>query len=180
MLRSFGVVALVLGLAVLSIAPGGAPVQTAAATKTRVGVFDSRAIAFAYARSDEGMAAIRRLQQDYAAAKAANDTARITELEQEGPWQQVRLHQQVFSTATAASIVEKIADKLPAIAREANVTVIVSKWEVPYKDASVELVDVTMPMAKLFNPDEKLLKGIEQLVAQPPVPFEKLSLDPRM
>jgi hypothetical protein len=90
------------------------------------------------------------------------------------------MHQQAFSTATVASILEKASDRLPAVAKQAGVSAIVSKWEVPYKDASIETVDVTAALVKLFNQDPQALKMIDQIQAQPPVPFEKLPLDPKM
>ncbi len=178
--RVITVAALVLGFGVVWLGVGSARPQATAAATTKIGVFDSRAVALAYWRSADGMRELNALHEEYAKAKSANDEKRIKELEQEGPWRQVRMHQQVFSTATAATIVAKVSDKLPAIAQQAGVSAIVSKWEVPYKDASVETVDVTMAMVKLFVPDAQTSKIIEQMSAQPPIPFEKLGLDPRM
>jgi hypothetical protein len=146
----------------------------------RIGVFDSRAVAIAYWRSEAGMQQLRGLREEYEKAKVANDDKRVKELEQEGPWQQVRMHQQAFSTATVASILEKVSDKLPAVARDAGVSAIVSKWEVPYKDASIETVDVTVPLVRLFNTDEATLRMIDDMKTIAPVPFEKLPLDPKM
>ncbi len=57
---------------------------------------------------------------------------------------------------------------------------IVAKWDMPYADSSVATVDVTLPIAKLFKPDEQTLKIIEQMKDQPPVPFDELPLDPLM
>jgi hypothetical protein len=117
------------------------------------------------------------LRKEYDTAKAANDEQKVKDLEQQAEWMQIRLHQQGFSTATVAAYVEKVADKLPAIAAEAKVTTIVSKWEVHYyKDSSVELVDVTMPMVRLFTTNPDLLKMIQQMLSQPPIPFDQLGL----
>ena len=126
------------------------------------------------------MRELRGLREEYEKAKAANDEKRVTELEQEGPWQQVRMHQQVFSTVTVAGILAKVSDKLPAVAAQAGVTAIVSKWELPYKEGTVETVDVTLPLVRLFNTNEDVLRMIEQIKAQAPIPFEKLGLDPMM
>ena len=41
-------------------------------------------------------------------------------------------------------------------------------------------MDLTVPIAKLFKPDEETLKLIDQMKGQEPVPFEKLPLDPKM
>jgi hypothetical protein len=146
----------------------------------RIGVYDSRCIALAYGRSEAQLRSVRTLREDYEKAKANSDEKRIKELEQEGPWGQVRLHQQVFSTAGVRDIMARVSDALPAIAREAGVPLIVSKWEMPYKDASVETVDLTVPIAKLFKPDDRTLKMIDQMKAQEPVPFDKLPLDPKL
>ena len=85
-----------------------------------------------------------------------------------------------FSTGPVADILAKVKDKLPGIARQERVTAIVSKWELPYAEQGVELVDVTLPLVKLFNPSEQVLKWIEEMKNQPPVPFDKLPLDPNL
>ena len=43
----------------------------------RIGVFDSRAVALAWARSDEGEEVVRQLRAEYEKAKAANDEKRV-------------------------------------------------------------------------------------------------------
>lgn len=57
---------------------------------------------------------------------------------------------------------------------------IASKWEAPYQAQGVELVDVTMPIVRLFKPTEQTLKIIEQMKGTAPIPFSKLPLDPMM
>jgi hypothetical protein len=49
----------------------------------------------------------------------------------------------------------------------------------PYKDGAIQTVDVTPALVRLFNPDERTLTIIGQMTA-PPIPFEKLPLDPKM
>jgi hypothetical protein len=117
---------------------------------------------------------------DYDTAKAANNDTRAKELEMEGQWSQVRLHQQTFSTGPVAGILARVKDKLPAIAAQAGVWLIVSKWEVQFQDPAVETVDVTLPIVKLFNPSDRVLTWIAQMKTQDPIPFEKLPLDPKM
>ncbi len=146
----------------------------------RVGVFDSRAVALAYGNSDEFLQSMRQMRTDLENAKANKDEKRVKELEQEGPWSQVRLHQQVFSTAPISGILAKVKDKLPGIAARAGVRLVVSKWEVQFSDPAVETVDVTLPLVKLFNPNEKVLTWVEQMKNQAPIAFEELPLDPMM
>jgi hypothetical protein len=144
----------------------------------KIGVYDSRGIAIAWARSAEFGKEVAKLRTDLAEAKAKSDTALVRKLETEGRSVQVRLHQRGFSTAGAADLLERVADQLPAVAREAGVVLIVSKWELPYRDPAVEVVDVTLPVAKLFDPDEQTLKILGELAVQMPVPFDELPLDP--
>jgi hypothetical protein len=104
----------------------------------------------------------------------------VKEFEQEGPWTQVRMHQQVFSTAGVTEIMATVSGELPGIAQDPGVILIASKWEAPYQAQGVELVDVTMPIVRLFKPTEQTVKIIEQMKGTAPIPFSKLPLDPMM
>lgn len=169
---------LCLVLATLTVGVAPATAEEAAKPLMKIGVYDSRGVAIAYARSAEFQQRMAKLRNDFEQAKAKGDDKRMKELEQEGQWMQVRLHQQGFSTAGVANIMAKVADALPGIAREAGVVLIVSKWEMPYVDPSIETVDVTLPIARLFVPDEQKLKMLGELKDQKPVPFDELGLDP--
>jgi hypothetical protein len=149
-------------------APGQSP------STQRVGIYDSRAIAVAYARSDMFRQWYARLNSEHDKAKAASDDKRAKELEAQGVAQQERFHQQGFGTASVADIMEKIKAELPAVAKEAGVGLIVSKWEVIYHDPTVECVDVTIPLVKKFGVDTKSLQMIEHLIQQAPIPAEEL------
>jgi hypothetical protein len=169
---------LVLVATSLSMCVGLATAEKAATPPMRIGVYDSRGIAIAYARSAEFQRQMAKMRSDYEEAKAKGDDKRRKELEKAAPWMQVRLHQQGFSMAGVTNIMAKVADVLPGIAREAGVVLIVSKWEMPYKDPSIEIVDVTLPIAKLFKSDEQTLKILGELKDHKPVPLDELSLDP--
>jgi hypothetical protein len=39
-------------------------------------------------------------------------------------------------------------------------------------------VDVTLPIARLFKPDEQTLKILGELKDQKPIPFDEIPLDP--
>ncbi len=166
-------------VAVMAMCVGHAPAQESATKPAiRVGVYDSRGIAIAWARSAEFSQGMMKLRADFEQAKAQGDTAQARKLETQGQAMQVRMHLRGFSTAGAGDLLAKVADRLPAVAREAGVALIVSKWELPYKDPAVEVIDVTVPVAKLFAPDEQTLKILSELAAQQPVPLDELSLDP--
>jgi len=146
--------------------------------KFRVGIFDSRGVALAYARSGLSAPVMRDLKAKYEKAKAENDEKTIKECEAEGPARHQVQMQQVFSVASVADILEAVKADLPNVAREAGVDIIVSKWEVVHKDPSIELVDVTANLVKLFKPDEATLKMIGDIDKQPPVSILELLMNP--
>jgi len=134
------------------------PAAKPAAAGTRIGIYDSRAIAVAYVdsaifKASEGVQ-LDAMQVEYDKAKAAGDQHRVAELKAQGQARQTLLHTQGFSTASVRNILDQIKDKLPAIQAQAGVTALVSKWDqaalATYPDA--ERVDVTMALVDAFNP----------------------------
>ena len=146
----------------------------ASGSEIRVGIFDSRAVAIAYFRSEAFNRPLKALRVEYKKAKAAGDEKRVKELDAQGPVLQALMHKQSFSTWPVDDILEKIKGKIPEIAKEAKVDIIVSKWDIVYQRAGVELVDVTDLMVKPFNPDEKTLKIIKEIQKIEPVLLEEL------
>lgn len=142
--------------------------------KTRIGIFDSRAVAIAYTRSEQFMKQLNSMRAELKKAKDEGNEKRAKELEKQGPGLQELLHLQGFSTGSVRNIMERIKNKLPQIARENNVSLIISKWEPAYTDRSLQLVDITMKLVNLFNPDEQTLKTITEMQKQQPIPMEKL------
>jgi Skp family chaperone for outer membrane proteins len=143
----------------------------------RVGTFDSRAIATAYGNSEMFKQILSSMFEKYNQAKKEGNEKLIKELEALGPASQQVMHQQGFSIACVADILEKVEAELPKVAQEAGVDIIVSKWEVMFKNPSIETVDITSHLVKLFNPSERGLKWIESLQEQPPIPLIKLLLE---
>jgi hypothetical protein len=172
MLKHASVKAILCAIGLLLIGPVVAHCQTAKGA-VRIGTYDSRAVALAYYRSGN-LSQVTGLRTEYADAKAANDDKKAKELEAAGiAWQEL-MHEQVFSTGSISNIIGTIKDKLPAIAKEAGVALLASKWDVTYRDASVEYVDVTMSLVKLFSPGEQVMKMIEEMKTQDPVPIDSL------
>lgn len=165
------------GLSVLAVCAMFLALQPAP-KKFRVGIFDSRGVALAYARSGLYAPVRRDLKAKYEKAKAENDEKTIKECEAEGPARHQVQMQQVFSVASVADILEAVKADLPNVAREAGVDIIVSKWEVVHKDPSIELVDVTANLVKLFKPDEATLKMLADMDKQPPVSLLELLMNP--
>lgn len=145
--------------------------------KVRIGTFDSRCIAMAYGRTDF-LIDIEDLRTRHAKAREEDNQELMKELEQLGPTKQVLMHQQGFSTGSIINILEKIKEKFPTIAKQNNLKLIVSKWEVMFSDESLELIDITDQLTALFNPDEATKKIIENVKTMEPVPIEKISINP--
>jgi len=172
---AFAVITVVLaGLAMPTTAGAQESQKETSGAKVRVGTFDSRALAMAYYRSEGFVRQMQDMRAEYEKAKAAGDEKRVMELEAEGPALQELLHKQGFSTWPVDNILERIKGKIPEIASQADVDVIVSKWNIVYQRSGVEFVDVTDHMVKPFDPDENTLKIIKDIQGQDPVPLEEL------
>ena len=139
-----------------------------------VGTFDSRVIAVAYYNTEAHMSYVKDLKAEHAKAEESGDKERAKELETIGEASQELAGKQAFSTWPVDNILETIEEKIPEIAKQANVDLIVSKWNIVYQKSGVEFIDVTDVMVKLFNPDERILEMLEQIKQQPPVPLKEL------
>lgn len=164
----------VAGSAIWAFAAADQPAKKCSKARTRIGTFDSRAVAVAYAHSDWNDKKLKAKMAEMKKAKAAGDTKKIEELEKWGKTQQDKLHRQGFSTASVHDILENIKNDMPRIAEETGVDIIVSRWDIVYQNPSAELVDITDEIVKPFNPDPKTLKIIKDLLNQPPLPEEVL------
>ncbi len=147
--------------------------ENAPPAKTRVGVYDSRAVALAYGRSPMFQAKANKLYADAKQAKAAGDKERLAQLEKEGPALQDRMHRQVFGDAPIDDVLESIKDALPEIQKKANVQKLAPKAPA---DPGVEVVDVTPLLVEQFHPTEKTLKMIEEMKKHPPLSPDKFPM----
>ncbi len=148
------------------------PVKKVRPTKVCMGTFDSRAIAMAHFGKMIKEGRLEKLYADHAKAKAAGDEKLAKELAAKGQALQKRLHLQVFGTAPVDDALQSIKKELPKIASSAGVDVIVCIYDLSYKSPSVNTVDVTDKMVRLFNPDKKTLEKIQALLKHPPFPNE--------
>ena len=139
-----------------------------------VGTFDSRVIAIAYYNTEAHKSYVEGLKTEHAEAEASGNEERAKELESIGEASQELAHKQAFSTWPVDNILETIEEKIPEIAQQAEVDIIVSKWNLVYQQSDIECIDVTDVMVKLFKPDEQMLKMLDQMKNQPPIPLEEL------
>ena len=138
-----------------------------------VGTFDSRVIAIAYYNTEEHKSYVEGLKTEHAKAVASGDKERVKELKAIGEGSQELAHKQAFSTWPVDNILKIIEGKIPEIAKQADVDLIVSKWNIDYQRSGIEFIDVTDVMVKLFNPDEQILKMLEQIKKMDPVSIEE-------
>ena len=96
------------------------------------------------------------------------------QIKSQGKSMQEQMHLQGFGTASVKKYLDVVKDKLPAIAKEAHVDFIVSKWDVVYQDPAVEAVDVTEDIVKAFEPNAQTLKSIQDLIKHPPIAEEEI------
>jgi len=141
--------------------------------KLRVGTYDPRAIAAAYARSDLWNKQLAGKMQEHKQAKADGDEKKVKELEAWGDAQQRRLHRQGFGNEPVDNILAFIKDDLPKVAQDAKVVLIVPKadW---HDEASVEVVDVTDRMVDCLNPTVQTRQVIAELRKHAPVDLGEL------
>jgi hypothetical protein len=144
----------------------------------------------AYYRSEMFKNRMSEQKAEYEKAKAVGDKKRGEEMEArsasgiwpdtgwpQNPAQGEMIHKQAFSTWPVDNILERIKGKLPEVARQADVDVIISKWDLTYQRPEIELVDVTPLLVKLLVDDEKSLEDALKIRDMRPVPRETL-VDP--
>ncbi len=161
----------------LCLLSGAAVPAQSQANRLRIGVYDSRAVAVAYANSTEFRDLLKAVQADYQKAKEAKDEKRMKEIEGRMKLQQRRAHEQGFSTGSVAGIMAKIKDTLPGVAKKAGVEAIASKWELNYQSPGVEAVDVTDELVALFHVSDKGREWAKEVRAKPPLPIEEITDD---
>jgi hypothetical protein len=151
-LRNLAAVGLIAALAVAQ----------ASAQTVRVGTFHQASIVVAFYRSPLWAETLKAKTAEMAAAKAANDTKKVQELNAWGKAQQETAHQQLAGEAPITNILEALAPALPEIAKKARVAMIVA--ELPYADSSVETVDVTEMLLDWLKADERtrtIVRGLQ-------------------
>jgi hypothetical protein len=98
-------------------------------TPVRIGVYDSRAVAYAHFWSGPYQSKLKEQMAAARAAKQAGDTARFKKLDATLRQTQDQLHRQVFSTAPADDALAALKGQIPEIEKQAGVTALVSRWD---------------------------------------------------
>lgn len=131
------------------------------AQHTRVGTFDKPSVVVAFYRSPIWAERMNEKLAEREAAKKANDTKKVQELNEWGSGHQDLAHRQLSGEAPIANIIEALAPAFPGIAQKSQVAMIVAN--LPYANASVETVDVTDQLLDWLKADEATRKIVRDL-----------------
>lgn len=161
-----------LGSIVLALAAGFLPHAgaQAAAPALRVGTYDGRAIAVAFAASRFNQVAEKRKEQE--AAKRAGDEQRVRELEAWGAALQRRLHRQAFARVPVDDLLAPVQDGLAAAAAKRGVQVVVPS--IDYHGPEILVLDLTDELVALYEPSARTLQMVEDLRQKPPLELDEL------
>ena len=142
-----------------------------AQTKVRIGVFDSRVVAIVFYQSK-----FSNVQQTFGAlrtkmveAKEKDDKEAIAKIEREATLRQAMMHQQGFGDGSVNNITETIKDKMAQLAENENLNAIVSKWELVFSSADIELVDITVKVADFFELNEEMKENVKEVMQSEPI-----------
>lgn len=149
--------------------------KPAVAAQKVIGVYDSRAVAYAHFWTDANQNRLKEAFKEAKAAEEKGDHKKFKDLKKAMKEGQRKIHRQVFSVAPIDDVFEEIKDRLPAIEKQAGVSVLVSKWdEAKLKEyASAKQVDVTDALVTEFKPSPKHQKVIESIKRAKPVSLEQ-------
>lgn len=144
-------------------------------TQERIGVYDSRSIAVAFAGSPVFGKQLQQLRAEGEKAKEAGEPDKLAKLKADGNARQEKMHKQGFSTAPVDDLLLYVTNALPEIRKGVGVTIIISKWDEVglKKHAGAEKVDVTMKLVDAFQPNERSRKSAMEIQKHKPIPIEQ-------
>jgi hypothetical protein len=147
------------------------------ASGPRVGIYDSRVVAYAHFWSEPARKERDALIARARAAKKAADPAEFKKLNAELVAEQKRDHLQVFSTAPAAQAVMALQPAMPALLKELKVDRLVSKWDAAALKGLPEAncVDVTDRLVREFlpAPTDQQSKIMASMKTTAPLPLDE-------
>ena len=82
--------------------------------------------------------------------KASGDEKQMKELEDKLNAKQNLIHKQGFSTWPVDNILETIDGEIQEIAKQAEVDLIISKWDIAYQRSGINFIDVTLDLVHIL------------------------------
>jgi len=135
--------------------------------QVRIGIYEPRALALAYWRSDAGLKQIHDAVNQAQVAKQ-NGCPMIQLQALEGNCQALQDHMmaQAFGGAPIDDVLAKLQNVLPKVAQKNDIVAIVP--QVTFKGENVEAVDVTGDLAAPFKPNDQTYRMMCDLSRRPP------------
>jgi len=152
------------------------PAQETNTMPGRVGIYDSRAVSYAWFCSAEHQRQLKALTEQARAAQAAGETNRFQTLAADLRRQQDQIHREGFSTAPPDEALAEIKSRIPEIEKQAGVAALISKWDdaALKKYSGTASVDVTDLLVREFiQPTEKQSETISALEKSKPLPLDQ-------
>jgi hypothetical protein len=160
---------LILGFPFLGVSSAGD--DTPKGPKVRIGTYDSRAIAVAYAASQFNPVGEKKAA--YEKAKAAGDREKMKEFEAWGERHQRQLHFQGFGRVPVDDLLAPVKDQVAQLARERHLAAVTMSCD--FTSEGVDLIDITDDLVKLYEPSEKTLGYVREIRKAKPVPLTQLA-----
>jgi hypothetical protein len=146
-------------------------------SKIKIGTYDSRVVFIAYVNSDYFIQQNSKWHEEGEMIMQSNDTVKKIEAFYKVMTEEYLMHQRGFSNGSTASVLALVKDKLPIIAKDTGVIGIISKWELTFVDPAVEIVDLTMQVARLYNPTGNFERTASEMAKMDPIPLEELFMN---
>ena len=140
-------------------------------TTIRIGTYDNRSIAVAYAASEFNP--VSEKMRAYQEAKQAGDKAAIKELEAWGKAHQEMLHFQGFARVPVDQLLEPVRDGVDALAEAQGLSAITMACD--FTAPNVEVVDVTVQLVELYNPSDRTREMAKKVRDAEPVPLSTVA-----
>jgi hypothetical protein len=166
-------VLLMAAVAAVALGQTASPPADNAATRpiARLGVYDNRAIAVAYAASSFNP--IDQKMEEHKAAKLSGDDDKIKELKAWGESHQRQLHFQGFGRVPVGDLLQHVKEGVSQLAADMQLSAIAMQCDYTAPDA--EVIDVTDQLVELFKPSAKTRDMVRKVRRAQPVPLLTLA-----
>lgn len=145
--------------------------RSSAPAKIRIGVYDNRAIAIAWASS--ALNPVRTKMAELEAARKAGDQQKVKELEAWGPASQRLLHFQGFGRVPVGDLLEPVKAGVARVAAARGLAAIAMQCD--HVAANAEVVDVTSDLVELYTPSDRTRKVVESMRSVKPMGLLELA-----
>jgi hypothetical protein len=137
----------------------------------KIGTYESRAIAIAWAASPHNP--VGEKMKEYEAAKKEGNKAKVAELEAWGPAHQRVLHFQGFGNVPVSDLLSPVENKMKDLLREKNLAAIAQHCNAVAETA--ETVDITDDLVLLFEPSQRTLDMVKEIRGRQPLSLLELA-----